>query len=310
MGERVTAGGLAYGGRGGIISVVSNSLVIGLGEVLWDLLPAGRQLGGAPANFACHVNRLGGNARVVSAVGDDALGRELLQRLDALDVSTEAVQVSADHPTGTVSVTVDAQGQPQYVIHENVAWDFLAWTPPLHALASQADCVCVGSLAQRSHGSAETIQRFLAGTTPACLRIFDINLRQHYYSAEVIEKTLSRCQVLKLNVDEWPVLAKMFGMDATLPGGLQACVRRWNLRLLALTRGDQGSVLVTPGQTHELDAIKVQVVDTVGAGDAFTARLAMGLLRNEPLETLHEAAAKLAALVCTQQGATLGPLTQ
>lgn len=279
-------------------------IVVGLGEVLWDLLPSGRQLGGAPANCAFHADRLGAQGIIVSSVGADELGRELLERLGTLGLDTRYVSVGPEHPTGTVSVELDPKGGPQYVIHAPVAWDFIPFTPELAGLAERADAVCVGCLAQRSATSRQTIQRFLATTLPACLRVFDLNLRQHYYDREVIEQTLKRCQVLKLNEAEWPLLARLLDAPPGVPEGVEQLRRQWGLRLIARTSGEKGSELYSAEGVLRRAAPALRVVDTVGAGDAFTAALVIGLLRNESLEHVHESATQLAAYVCTQSGAT------
>ena len=279
-------------------------IVIGLGEFLWDLLPTGKHPGGAPSNFAIHSNQLGARGTVVSAVGQDSLGNELLAWLTTMGLSTDHVQVHACHKTGTVTVDVDSDGQPRFIIHENVAWDFLQWRSGLSALAQQADCVCVGSLAQRSPQSADTIQRFLDTTRPDCLRIFDLNLRQHYFETAVINRTLDKCDVFKLNADEWLVIARLAGVDPSVPAGPKELLKRHKLRLVALTRGSEGSLLIDQDRVLDRPADPVHVVDTVGAGDAFTAALAMGMLQNRKLEEVHAHADSVARYVCGQAGAT------
>ncbi|HSI32235.1 MAG TPA: carbohydrate kinase, partial [Tepidisphaeraceae bacterium] len=257
---------------------MSRPTVLALGEILWDLLPSGKQPGGAPANFAFHAGQLGADAVTVSAVGDDADGREILERLRALGLRTDLIAVDPHHPTGTVTVALDAAGVPSYTIHEGVAWDFVPETPALLELVARADCVCFGSLAQRSPATRATIRSALAATRPGCLRVFDINLRQHYFDRDVIEESLGRTTVLKLNDQELPVLGELLGMGGEdLIGDL---VGAFGLRLVAVTRGgrgavlygDDGAVVDHPGYPAE------PMADTVGAGDAFTAVLAIGLL--------------------------------
>jgi fructokinase len=284
--------------------MLTTPVIVGLGEVLWDLLPAGKQLGGAPANFAYHAHAQGAHAVVVSAVGSDPLGTELRARLDALGLDTSCLATDPAHPTSTVSVALDAAGTPTFTIHEHVAWDHLAWSPALAALAPRADAVCFGTLGQRSSPARVTIQRFVAATRPAALRIFDINFRQHYYSRETIAHGLANSQVLKLNDQELPVLAKVLALPGDEPAQLGALLKRYPLRLIALTRGAAGSTLFTPSERHDCAAATTVVVDSIGAGDAFTAALALGLLRDLPLAALHTHAAQLAAYVCTQPGAT------
>jgi len=279
-------------------------VVVGLGEILWDLLPSGRKLGGAPANFAFHASQLGAQGLVVSSVGTDALGRDIFGRLPALGLTTRFVTMLDAYPTGTVSVQLDAHGTASYVIHEGVAWDHIRFVRETEILASRADAVCVGSLAQRNADSRATIQRFLTATRTECLRIFDLNLRQHYFDREIIETTLHRCQVLKLNDEEWPVLASLLGIEPTFPAGLRALLNEYGLSLIALTCGPRGSLLCSPAETDRLEAAPVHVADTVGAGDAFTGALAVGLLKGRPLPVIHRHAARVAAYLCTQPGAT------
>lgn len=279
-------------------------IIVGIGEVLWDLFPGGKQLGGAPTNFAYHAHALGAEAFVVSAVGDDDLGREIVEKLQHLGLDTRFLQTVRNRPTGTVTVEVDATGRPQYVIHENVAWDHLTWDETLTELALAADAVCLGTLAQRSFITRSTILAFVQHTRTECLRILDLNLRQQFYNRDLIDMTLQVCNVLKLNDEEWPMIARMLELDSSVPEGIVDLMKRYNLRLVALTQGGAGSLLVTPEGIDPHPGQSIQVVDTVGAGDAFTASLALGLLRGEPLPAVHARAARIAAYVCTQPGAT------
>jgi fructokinase len=282
-------------------------LLVGVGEVLWDLLPTGKQLGGAPTNFAYHAGALGGRGALVSAVGDDALGRDILQRMREAGMPTEFVHLDATHPTGTVEVEVDGVGVPTFIIHTNVAWDFVPLTPATRALAERADAVCFGSLGQRGPGSRRTIQDFLAATRPQALRIFDVNLRQRFYNAELIEQSLKRCSVLKLNDQELPVLADLLKLRASplKPQAVVAELReRYNLRVVALTCGASGSLLCDAESISTHPGVRVQVVDTVGAGDAFTAALALGLLRGKSLGEINHFANQVAAFVCSRAGGT------
>ncbi|MCS6776962.1 MAG: carbohydrate kinase [Chloroherpetonaceae bacterium] len=278
--------------------------VVGLGEVLWDLLPAGRQLGGAPANFAWHVHALGLPSVVVSAVGADEPGDAIRQRLADWGIDTRYLQTVADLPTGTVSVTLDASGVPQYVIHENVAWDHIVWQTELEALAAQTCAVCFGTLGQRHPVSRGTIQRFLASVPVHCLRVCDVNLRQSYYDRDLLRASLEAAQVLKLNHEELPVIASVLSMEETGEDLLKALLVRFSLRLIALTRGARGSLLLTADQTSDHPGYPVPVVDTVGAGDAFTAVLVAGVLQGHPLDVINEEANRRAAQVCTHAGAT------
>jgi fructokinase len=278
-------------------------LIVGLGEILWDVLPSGKHLGGAPANFAFHSKALGAIGVPASAVGDDELGREILSRLDALGLSKRFVVTVPGRPTGTVDVKVDQAGTPEYVIHENVAWDFVPMTDGLRQLASQADAICFGSLAQRNAASRETIHAFLDQAAGECLKVFDINLRQSYYSRQIIERSLRSCSVLKLNDQELPVLAGMFGIEVTGEDSAKALFREFDLRLLALTRGSHGSRLYTREGMFDHPGYPVHVVDTVGAGDAFTAALVMGLLRGDEPGEINDSANRLAARTCSHRGA-------
>ena len=278
--------------------------VVGIGEILWDILPDGKQLGGAPANFAYHARSLGARAGLVSGIGDDNQGAEILQRLDSWGVDRRHVSVRPEYPTGTVSVTLDERGVPHYTIQENVAWDHIPWSPALEELAARADAVCFGSLCQRSLESRETIRRFLAATPVGCLRVCDINLRQSYYDAHVIAGLLERASVLKLNDEELPVLSSMFGLSGPTESVMRGLADRFGLDLVALTRGGRGSLLVTAQASSNHPGFPVEVVDTVGAGDAFTAALVVGLLRGDDLDTVNESASRLAADVCSQAGGT------
>ena len=278
--------------------------ILAVGEVLWDLLPAGRQLGGAPANFAYHCRALGAEASLVSRVGGDALGREILDRLCAMGISTQCVTVDPVAPTSTVSVELSADGQPHFTIHENVAWDRLEDDDNALSLARQADCVCFGSLAQRSEASRQTIRALVAATPRDSLRIFDINLRQHFFSEDVVEQSLRLSNILKINDQELPRLAGMLGLRGSVPEQLAELSRRYQLRMVALTRGSSGSLLYAQGRIADHPGLPSKVADTVGAGDAFTAAMALGLLAGWELDTVNERANELAAYVCSQPGGT------
>lgn len=277
-------------------------VAIGLGEILWDLLPEGKCLGGAPANFAFHAGQLGCEAYPVSAVGDDALGREIEATLDGLDLSRDGLRRVAA-PTGTVTVTL-TDGQPEYTIHTGVAWDNLPYGHALAELAARADVICFGSLAQRAPASKESVLSFVDGTRPDCWRIFDINLRQHYYDAATIEDSLIRADALKLNDAELPVVARLLGFDGDEAQMVEQLRTNFDLRLVALTRGGDGSALYGKHRVSERAVAPTTVADTVGAGDAFTAALAWGLLHYEDLDRLHDRASALASLVCAERGAT------
>lgn len=278
--------------------------VVGLGEVLWDLLPAGRKLGGAPANFAYHAQALGARGVVASCIGTDALGREVTESLERLGLTVAYVTRAADHPTGTVEVKLDERGHPSYTIIENVAWDFIPCTEQLRALARRCEAVCFGSLAQRCPTSRGTIRSFLQHTPPGCLRVFDINLRQHFYDYAVVSDALASATVLKLNDDELPAIGELLGLSGSERDLMEQLATAHDLGLIALTRGDRGSMLLSADDCVEHPGFQVDVADTVGAGDAFTAALTVGLLRGLDLERISVAANRLAGFVCTQSGAT------
>jgi fructokinase len=284
---------------------MSRPLLIGIGEILWDMLPGGKQLGGAPANFAYHANALGGRSVAVSRVGDDPLGREIRERIQSLDLDPRFLQTDADHPTGTVDVRLDAAGVPEYVIHRDVAWDYLEIETPLLELARQADCIGFGTLAQRSGEGRAAIQAFLGATRPTCLRNFDINLRQNYFSRGLVHDLLSMSDVLKLNDQELPVVARLLDLKGEGEEAIKILLARYRLTLVALTRGGNGSILYhADGAVSEHPGIAAQVADTVGAGDAFAAVIALGLLTDMPLDGINQRANQVAAYVCSQPGAT------
>jgi fructokinase len=277
--------------------------VVGLGEILWDLLPGGKQLGGAPANFAYHTQVLGANSYVVSYVGKDNLGREILDQLQMIGLSQNFIAIDPIHATGTVSVVLDEKGVPDFTIHEDVAWDFISLSDELLRLAQKSDAVCYGTLAQRSSLSRSTIQHFIRGTALHCLRVFDINLRQHYYDQDTVMKMLKLSNCLKLNEKELPVVARICSLKGTENDLLAALIKKFKLKIIALTKGKSGSRLMTDNEDSILPAPAVHIADTVGAGDAFTAALIIGLLQELSLQEIHNHAAKLAAFVCTRPGA-------
>lgn len=278
--------------------------VVGIGEVLWDLLPAAAQLGGAPANFAWHAHALGAKARIVSRVGKDERGEEIRRRLCQMGLADEFVQTDFVHATGTVSVEVAGNGVPEYVIHEGVAWDHIAATTAALDLVRAADVVCFGSLAQRTFVSRASIQQLVSVARSDAWRIFDINLRQSYFSREVIESSLKSANVLKLNDAELPIVAKLFGIDGDVKSQIEMLARKFDLRVVALTRGGEGSLLYREGRWSEQGTSTIEVVDTIGAGDSFTAALCMGLLRGLDLDRINAAANQIAAFVCSVAGAT------
>jgi len=280
--------------------------VVGLGELLWDLFPEGKQLGGAPANFAYMTSLLGDAGIVASRVGDDDLGREAQRRLEHLGLRTSSIQLDAAHATGTVKVSVDPAGQPTFQIAEPVAWDFFEWTAGWRSLAESADAVCFGSLAQRSSASRGTIRAFLKAARPDAIRVFDVNLRQSFYSSQTLSESMQVADIVKLNHDEMPVVAKLLSLpfiyDETRAA--QWLREKFGCKLVCITRGARGSLLVGEGESSEHPGYRVHVADTVGAGDAFTAALVYHYLRGASVATLNEAANRMGSWVASQTGAT------
>ena len=278
-------------------------IVAGIGELLWDVLPTGKQVGGAPCNFAFHAMQAGCESFVFSAVGSDQPGDELLSALARLNINCEFIQCNS-FPTGTVTVTLNEKGHPQYVIHENTAWDNILFNTKTETKIKELDAVCFGSLGQRNPISAATIQRVLITVKPGCMKVFDINLRQHFYSPEIILKSLEFATILKLNDEELPLLSDLFVLTGEVKNQLTQLLDRFNLRTIVYTMGEKGSIIMTGNEYSFLESPKVVVADTVGAGDSFTAVLISGLLKGVPLNEVHETATRTAAYVCTQKGAT------
>ncbi|MBQ6228702.1 MAG: carbohydrate kinase [Prevotella sp.] len=278
--------------------------VVGLGEALWDVLPEGKKLGGAPANFAYHAGQFLGqdNTIAVSALGEDKLAEETIESLKAHGLTFLMPRVP--YPTGTVQVTLDEQGIPSYDIKENVAWDNIPLDTEVQAIARQCRAVCFGSLAQRNVVSRETIQRFLDLTPADCMKIFDINLRQNFYSKEVIQESLRRCNVLKINDEELVIIGRMFGYPGLdIENKCWLILGKYNLDMLVLTCGTNGSYVFTPGQMSFQETPKVEVADTVGAGDSFTGSFCAAILSGMPVTDAHRRAVEVSAYVCTQNGA-------
>jgi fructokinase len=281
--------------------------IVGLGEVLWDVFPDGARFGGAPANFACIAAQLAGERAsvcVASRVGHDELGRRALAALSAHGVDTRSVGQD-ERPTGQVLVQLDGAGHASYTFAADTAWDNLVWSNELAELARRSDVVCFGTLGQRSAASKDTIQRFVRETPAAALRVFDINLRPPYWTPKVVFDSLELAGVLKLNDAELPILRDLLSLHGSDREVLHELCDRFSLGVVALTRGAAGSLLLNgAGECSDLSGSPVNVVDTVGAGDAFTAALVVGLLDGLPLGTIHQWAARVAAFVCTQPGAT------
>lgn len=285
-------------------------LILGMGELLWDMLPEGPRLGGAPANFTVMAGRLGNHAAVLSRIGRDDLGRRAVDLLDPLPADTGFLQVDPVHETGRVTVVLK-DGQPEYVIHQPAAWDSMELSDEWVQLAARADAICFGSLAQRSHESRQTIQTLAAQTSSECVRVFDVNLRTPFYSSEVIQESLELATVVKMNDGEVPQVLGLLGMSAeeglgtgALRAGADHLIEEFpSLRMVAITRGGHGSLLVTREAWHEHEGLPVRVADTIGAGDTFTAAMTHYLLRGADLETLNEAGNRWGSWVASQSGA-------
>ena len=281
-----------------------DNIVVGMGEALWDVLPEGKKIGGAPANFAYHVSRFGLPSCVVSAVGDDVLGHEILQNFTSKGLNQLIETVP--YPTGTVQVEIDKDGIPRYDIKENVAWDNIPYTAALERLALRTRAVCFGSLAQRNVVSRSTINRFLDAMPEGDdrLRVFDINLRQGFYNEEILCTSMERCNILKINDEELVTVSRMFGYPGIdLQDKCWILLGKYNLRMLILTCGVNGSYVFTPGRVSFQPTPAVEVADTVGAGDSFTAAFIASILRGKSVAEAHRCAVETSAYVCTQNGA-------
>lgn len=281
-----------------------NDVVVGMGEALWDVLPEGKKIGGAPANFAYHVSQFGLPSCVVSAVGDDALGKEIVENFTSKGLNQLIAEVP--YPTGTVQVEIDQAGIPQYEIKENVAWDNIPYTARLEALAGRTKAVCFGSLAQRNVVSRDTINRFLDAMPDRedNLVVFDVNLRQGFYNKEILCNSMRRCNILKINDEELVTVSRMFGYPGIdLQDKCWILLGKYNLKMLILTCGINGSYVFTPGQVSFQPTPKVEVADTVGAGDSFTAAFIASILKGKSVEQAHSIAVRTSAFVCTKNGA-------
>ncbi len=279
--------------------------VVAIGEVLWDMLPGGKQLGGAPANCALHAARLGAHASLVSRVGRDPDGEEILSRLGGAGISTSAVSVDETHPTGRVTVDVGATGEPRFTIELNAAWDFIEVTPATQALIAAADAICYGTLAQRSSVSAGSIATFIDAAGRDCLKVFDVNLRDPFVDLALVDRMLQRSDVAKLNEQELRRFAEWRGWSGDEVEIVRRLSSSYPLRLVAVTKGAGGSLLLGPDGVSAQPGYRVEVVDTVGAGDAFTASLMVGLLAGHPLDRLNDDANRVASIVCSHSGACL-----
>lgn len=278
-----------------------NDIVVGLGEILWDVFPERKVLGGAPANFAYHVSQFGFNGYAVSAIGEDLLGKEILSNME--EKGLNYLIETTDYPTGTVQVQLNKAGVPTYEICENVAWDNIPFTPRTENLAKNAKAVCFGSLAQRNKASRETIRKFISLMPANSLKIFDINLRLNFYTKEIIEDSLKIANIMKINDEEVAIVAQLFKWEGDEQ---EICVRlleKYNLEILILTKGTEGSFVFTPRQTSYQPTPKIHVADTVGAGDSFTAAFVAAYMHGERIEDAHQLAVEVSAYVCLQHGA-------
>lgn len=279
-------------------------IVVGIGEILWDMLPEGRKLGGAPANFAYHVSQLGLCSRIVSAVGHDMPGDDILNTLRAKNLDTDFIE-RIDRPTGTVEISIDGKGIPEYSIKDNVAWDNIPFTDNLKRLAAKTKAIAFGSLAQRHHVSAMTINAFLDAIPEEneALKIFDINLRQNFYDRNTVERSLQKCNILKLNDEETDTISRIIGISGTIEQVVNTIRKKYSIGILILTCGTKGSYVFGHGTMSFLPTPKVKTADTVGAGDSFTAAFTASILQGKSIEEAHQAAVDVSAFVCTQYGA-------
>ena len=290
------------------INMVKNKKfkIVGIGEILWDMLPQGKKLGGAPANFVYYASKLGQKGIIASRVGNDPPGIEILDSLDKLNLVKDYIQIDQSYPTGSVDVRLDERGQPDYIIHKNVAWDFLKLDNTWKNLAIEADVICFGTLAQRSPKSRKTIIDFLKLTRNKTIKLLDINLRQNFYSTEIVKESLRFSTMLKLNAEELEILRGLFGYSKKKEE-IDLCrllIKEYNLELICLTRGENGSILVNKTEYFEHEGYKVKVIDTVGAGDAFAAAMLMQYLDGDTLEGISNIANRLGSWVSSKRGPT------
>lgn len=281
---------------------MNKPIVIGIGELLWDMLPSGKQLGGAPCNFVYHAQKMGAEGVCISAIGKDELGLKIIDVLQSKGLSTSLIQKNT-YPTSKVDVALDPNGVPHYTIHQNVAWDFIEYTSALEDLIAKAHVVCFGSLAQRCNVSQMCIAKALKKCKPECIIIFDINLRQKYFTKKIIESSLHLCNILKLNEDELPIVSDLLNIEGDISQQLSKLRQQYNLDLIAYTQGACGSYLISSTEESFMPTPIVEVKDTVGAGDAFTAAMVMQILDQKSLKDIHQKAVDISAFVCTQNGA-------
>ena len=277
-------------------------LVVGLGEVLWDMLPEGRKIGGAPVNFAYHAGQFGIDTMAVSAIGNDKLGEDTIAEMNGKHLNH--IFPSVPYPTSSVQVSLDEKGVPAYDIKENVAWDNIPFTNEIESVARSCRAVCFGSLAQRNAVSCNTIRKFIESTPSGCIRIFDINLRQNFYTSNVIRDSLELCNILKINDEEIMLVSRMFNYDSSnIENVCRTIMEDFSLEMVILTCGTKGSYIFTKGGVSFMPTPKVNVADTVGAGDSFTGSFCAAILRGLPVAEAHKKAVEVSAYVCTQNGA-------
>lgn len=283
---------------------MNDQVIVGIGEALWDVLPEGKKIGGAPANFAYHVSQFGLESCAVSAVGDDDLGHEIRSNFEEKKLQTLIETVP--YPTGTVQIEIDQVGVPQYDIKENVAWDNIPFTPQIEALARRTRAICFGSLAQRNVVSRNTIEQYIDAMpkTEETLIVFDVNLRQSFYNREILDRSMERCNVLKINDEELVTISRMLGYPGTdLQSKCWILLGRYHLKMLILTCGVNGSYVFTAGSMSFIATPQVKVADTVGAGDSFTGAFVASILKGLSVAEAHQKAVNVSAFVCTQHGA-------
>ena len=276
--------------------------IIGIGEILWDIFSNGRKLGGVPANFAYHVSALGHEGVVVSRIGNDELGKEIVDYLTELDFATDYIQVDKDKPTGVVKIKMDDENQPNYIIKEDVAWDFLGWNEKFNKLIKSVDAICFGTLAQRNEVSRETILKFLRETNNKAVKILDINLRQNFYNKRIIEESLRFSNILKLNTSELEILSELLEINKKYDEKdlCRFIISSYEVKLICLTKGEEGSMLIDENSSYESQVYPYEVADRVGAGDAFAAAIIVHFLKGDSLDVISGYANKLASWVTSK----------
>ena len=282
---------------------ITNKVVVGIGELLWDVFPSEKHIGGSPANFIYHINQLGASGIIVSSIGKDSQGNEIYDNLKYLGISVEYIQQNNHLPTGISRVQIDSDSTPSYKIDENVAWDNIVQSDAINKLANECSAVYFGTLAQRSKISRDTINKFLQNTKPDTLKICDINFRKPFYNQEIVFKSLEICNILKLNIDELQILCDILKINESEDKTLEILTENYTLDLIALTKG-KGSRIFSKDCDSHMPPRKIEIEDTVGAGDSFTAGMVIGLLKGLSLIEVHKLADQIATFVCTKQGAT------